>query len=72
MLPSMKECVFVNSALKYTAKLSKIDSYRLLFRRFCPLSKYINFISFYLFLKFSKSFLLIISWKKILSKMTND
>jgi len=27
----MKECVFVNSAL-YSAKLSKIHSYRLLFR----------------------------------------
>jgi len=33
---SLKDCVFVNLALKkYTQK--KIHSYRLLFRRFCPL-----------------------------------
>jgi len=29
----LKECVFVNSALKYSAILSKIHSYRLLFIR---------------------------------------
>jgi len=34
---SPKECVFVNSALKYSAMLSKIHYYRLFFRRFCLL-----------------------------------
>jgi len=34
---SLKECVFVNSVLKIqNTKLSKIHSYSLLFRRFCP------------------------------------
>jgi len=33
------EGVFVNSAQNYSAILSKINSYRLLFRGFCPLSQ---------------------------------
>jgi len=35
---SLKECVFVNSVLKIQCHIVKIiHSYRLLFRRFCPL-----------------------------------
>jgi len=34
---SLKECVFVNSALKIQCHVVKIHSYTLLFRRFCPL-----------------------------------
>jgi len=37
---SLKECVFVILALKIQCHVvSKIHSYRLLFPRFCPLSK---------------------------------
>jgi len=41
---NLKECVFVNSVLKiryskYSAILSKIHSYSLLFVRFCPLGR---------------------------------
>jgi len=40
----MKECIFVNSALKIQCQIQcqivkNTDSYRLLFRRFCPLGK---------------------------------
>jgi len=34
---NVMECVFVNSAQKYSAKLSKIHSYRLLFSAIFPL-----------------------------------
>jgi len=41
---SMKECVFVNAALKYSsAMLSKIHSYGLLFRQFFQL-RFIKFM----------------------------